>query len=73
MNEVEQIVKKIENLQHEYAKLNQFSWKTNNDLTCLQVDLEWMTRDYAKMEKYNLEQQGTIIGLERTCEDLKEQ
>ncbi len=38
----------------------------------LQVDLERMTLDYAKTEESNLEQQGIIIGLEQTCQDLKE-
>ncbi len=70
MNEVEHVARKIENLQQEYAKLNQFNWKTN-DLNRLQANLERMTRDYAKMES-NLEQ-GIIIGLEQTCQDLREQ
>ncbi len=32
-----------------------------------------MTWDYAKMEESDLEQDGIIIGLEQTCQDLKEQ
>ncbi len=32
-----------------------------------------MTWDYAKMEESNLEQDGIIISLEQTCQDLKEQ
>ncbi len=39
----------------------------------LQIDLEWMTQNYAKMEDSNLEQQGIIIDLEQSCQDLKEQ
>jgi hypothetical protein len=31
-------------------------WKTHNDLICFQVDLERMSRDYAKMEEFSLEQ-----------------
>jgi hypothetical protein len=38
-----------------------------------QVDLERMMQDYAKMEESSLEQQGIIIGLEHTYQDLKEQ
>jgi hypothetical protein len=32
-----------------------------------------MTWDYAKMEESNLEQQGIIISLEQTYQDLREQ
>jgi len=32
-----------------------------------------MTRDYAKMEESNLEQQGIITNLEHTYQKLKEQ
>jgi hypothetical protein len=32
-----------------------------------------MTRKYAKVEEYNLEQQHIITGLEHTCQDFKEQ
>jgi len=32
-----------------------------------------MMRDYVKMEESNLEQRGTIIGLEQTFQDLREQ
>jgi hypothetical protein len=32
-----------------------------------------MTKNYAKMEESNFEQQGIIIGLDRTCQDFKEQ
>jgi hypothetical protein len=35
--------------------------------------VEWMTRNYAKMKEFNLEQQRIITGLERTYQDLKEQ
>jgi hypothetical protein len=35
--------------------------------------MEQMTWDYAKMEESNLEQDGIMIGLEQTCQDLKEQ
>jgi hypothetical protein len=38
----------------------------------LQVNLERMRLDHAKMEKSSLEQQGIITGLEHTCQDLKE-
>ncbi len=58
-------------MQQKYVELNQFNWKTHNDLNRLQANLERMTRDYAKMES-NLEQ-GIIIGLEQTCQDLREQ
>jgi hypothetical protein len=44
----------------------------HNDLKRLQVDLQQMTQDYAKMNEFNLEQQGIITSLERTYEDLKE-
>ncbi len=57
-------------MQQEYAE---FNWKTHNDLTCLQANLEQMMIDYAKMEESNLEQQGIITGLEHTYEDLREQ
>jgi len=71
--EVEQVVRKTKNLQQEYAELNQFNWKTHNDLIRLQVELERMTQDYAKMEESNLEQQHIITDLECTYQDLKEQ
>jgi hypothetical protein len=32
-----------------------------------------MTWDYAKMVKFNLEQQGIINGLEQTYQDLRKQ
>ncbi len=70
--EAEQATRKTKNLQQEYAKLNQLNWKTHNDFICLQVELEWTTRDYAKMEESNLEQQRTIIDLERTYQDFRE-
>jgi len=68
LNEAKHVIRKTKNLQQKYVKLNQLNWKTHNDLTCFQVDLERMTRDYA-----NLEQQNIIIGLEHTSQDLKEQ
>ncbi len=56
MNEAKQAAKTTKNLQQEYFDLNQLNWKTQNDLIRLQVDLEQMTQDYAKMEESNLEQ-----------------
>jgi hypothetical protein len=35
--------------------------------------LEWMIQNYSKMKESILEQHGTIIGLEQTCQHLKEQ
>ncbi len=62
----------VATLQQEYVELNEFNWKTHYDFIHLQFDLEWMTRDYAKMEESTLEQQGIIIDLEQTYQDLKE-
>jgi predicted nuclease with TOPRIM domain len=63
LKEVEQVVRKIENLHQEYTKLNQFNWKTHNNLKHLQTEFEQMTRYYNKMES-NMQQHGTITGLE---------
>jgi hypothetical protein len=53
------------------TKPTQFNWKTHNDLNCLQVDLERMMQNYAKMEKFNLEQHGIITNFEQTYQELK--
>ncbi len=34
---------------------------------------EQMTRDYNKMEEFNMQLYSTIIVLEQTCQELKEQ
>jgi hypothetical protein len=54
LKEAKHAIMKIENLQQEYAKLNELNWKTNNDLKHLQVDLEQMMWDYTKMEESNV-------------------
>jgi hypothetical protein len=55
LKEAKQVVRKTENLQQEYAKLNQLTWKTHNDLKQLQATLERMMRDYTKMEESNMQ------------------
>jgi hypothetical protein len=32
-----------------------------------------MTRDYNEIEEFTMQQYSTIIGLEQTCQELKEQ
>ncbi len=59
-----QAIRKTENFQQKYVELNQLNWKTHNDLTHFQTNLEWMTRGYAKMKESNLEQ---------NFQDLREQ
>jgi hypothetical protein len=59
-------------MQQKYVKLNQLNWKTHNDLNCLQVDLEQMTCDYAKMEESRLEQHCIITTSEKACQDFRE-
>ncbi len=73
MKDVEHAARKTKNLWQEYVELNQLNEKTHNDLNHLQVDLEQMTQDYAKMEESNLEQQGIIIDLEQSYQDFKKQ
>jgi SMC interacting uncharacterized protein involved in chromosome segregation len=68
-----QIATKVENLRQEYVELNQLNEKTHNYFNNFQVDLEWMIQNYSKMKESILEQHGTIIGLEQTCQHLKEQ
>jgi hypothetical protein len=65
-------VGKTENLQQEYIELNQFNWKTHNDLKRLQTEFVQMTRYYNKMEESNMQQQSTITNLEQTCQEFKE-
>jgi hypothetical protein len=48
----------------EYIELNQFNWKTHNDLKHLQSEHEHMMWDYNEMEQSSMEQQNIIIGLE---------
>jgi hypothetical protein len=55
LKKVKHVIRKTKNLQQEHAKLNQLNWKTRNDLKHLQANLEWMMRDYAKMEESNLQ------------------
>ncbi len=38
-----------------------------------QANLKQMTRDYAKMEEYNMQQWNIITALEQTFQDLIEQ
>jgi hypothetical protein len=40
LKEVKHVIRKIENLQQEYTDLNQFNYKTHNDLKHLQANLE---------------------------------
>jgi hypothetical protein len=40
LEKVEQAIRKIGNLQQNFAKLNQLNWKICNDLKRLQADLE---------------------------------
>ncbi len=56
LEKVEQAIRKIGNLQQNFAKLNQLNWKICNDLKRLQADLEWMMHDYTKMEESNMQQ-----------------
>jgi hypothetical protein len=58
---------KSKNLKQEYIKLNQFNWKTCNDLERLQTNYEWMMQNYNKIE-----QQNTITCLEQNCQEFKE-
>ncbi len=73
LKEEKWVVRKIENLQQEYAEFNQFNSKTHNDLKHLQVYLEQMMQDCTKMEKSNMEQWNIIIGLEQTCQESRKQ
>jgi septal ring factor EnvC (AmiA/AmiB activator) len=54
LKEVEHVVKKTKNLQYKYIELNQFNWKTHNDLKRFQIEFEQMTWDYNKMEESNM-------------------
>jgi hypothetical protein len=54
LKEVEHVVRKTKNLHQEYTKLNQFNWKTHNDLKCFQTEFEQMMWDYNKMEESNM-------------------
>jgi hypothetical protein len=41
-------------LQQEYNELNQVHLKTHDDLKALQSDLDWLVKDYGKMEAINV-------------------
>jgi len=53
LKKAKQAIRKTKNLQQKYVELNQFNWKTNDNLKCLQADLEQMMWDYTKMEESN--------------------
>jgi hypothetical protein len=48
----------------EYNELNQAHFKTHNDLKALQIDLDWLTRDYGKMEAISVQQEFFLLELE---------
>ncbi len=58
--EVEKAIKKVQALQQEYNELNQVHFKTHNNMKALQTDLDWLTRDYGKMEAINVQWEKNI-------------
>ncbi len=52
--EVERTIKKVETLQSKYNELTQVHFKICNDLKTLQTDIDWLTKDYGKMEAINV-------------------
>ncbi len=64
---------KTKTLQHEYNYRNKVNWNTWNDLKTLQNDHEHMTRNYNKIEQFNMQHEKTITNLEQTYDDKKEQ
>ncbi len=71
--EVERVIKKVEALQLEYNELTQAHFKTRNDLKTLQINLDRLIKDYGKMEAISVQQEKTLLELENTCLQLREQ
>lgn len=53
--EAEKAIKKAKALQQVYNELNQFHFKTRNNMKVLHTDLDWLTKDYGKMEAINVQ------------------
>ncbi len=70
--EVERATKKVKALQSKYNELTRAHFKTHNDVKTLQTDLDWLTKDYGKMEVINVQQEKTLLELENTCFQQKE-
>ncbi len=71
--EVEKVIKKVEALQSKYNELTHAHFKTCNDLKTLQTNLDRLTRDYGKMEAINVQWEKTLLELENTCLQQREQ
>ncbi len=71
--EVEKAIKKAKALQQEYNELNHVYFKTHNDLKVLHlIELDWLTRDYGKMEAINVQWEKNLLELENTYLQQKE-
>jgi hypothetical protein len=65
--EVERVIKKEKTLQSKYNALTQAHFKTRNGLKTLQIDFDWLIKNYGKMEVICAQWENIMLELKNIC------